>query len=186
MLRIMKKSMLAVAVVLSSGMSMSAFAVPTTVTGGSVYFEGEVVNAACAVSSDSLDQTVVLDQVRTATFGGIADAPANQPEAFEIKLVDCDSTVQATAAVSFTGSTAVGKPNVLANLAGAGGAAGVGLVLMGPDGMPLEINTGVPSSKVTLVDGTTVIPLSVDYISTSTEVTPGPVSSVANFNVHYE
>ena len=54
------------------------------------------------------------------------------------------------------------------------------------DSEVLEINTGVPSSKVTLVDGTTVIPLSVDYISTSTAVTPGPVSSVANFNVHYE
>ncbi|MNG36340.1 hypothetical protein D3C84_1233420 [compost metagenome] len=59
-------------------------------------------------------------------------------------------------------------------------------MLMGPDGLPLEINTGVPSSQVTLVDGTTVIPLSVDYISTNTVVTPGPLSSVANFNVHYE
>lgn len=182
----MKKSLLAMAVAFSSAVSMGVFAAPATVTGGSVYFEGEVVNAACAVSSDSLDQTVVLDQVRTEAFAGVADAPANQPEAFEIKLVDCDSSVQATAAVSFTGSTVVGKPSVLANLAGAGGATGVGLMLMGPDGLPLEINTGVPSSKVTLVDGTTVIPLSVDYISTNTVVTPGPLSSVANFNVHYE
>lgn len=184
----MKKSLLAVAVVLSSGMSMSAFAIdpPTIVTGGTVYFDGEVVNAACAVSSDSMDQTVYLDQVRTAAFNSTADVPANQPENFEIKLVDCDTTVQATAAVSFTGSTVASKPSVLANTAGAGGAQGVGLVLMGPDGAPLEINTGVPSATVTLVDGTTVIPLSVDYISTSTVVTPGPVASVANFNVHYE
>ncbi|TNI72683.1 fimbrial protein [Aeromonas media] len=184
----MKKSLLAMAVVLSSGMSLNAFAVepPTTVTGGTVYFNGEVVNAACAVSSDSLDQTVYLDQVRTAAFSGAADAPANQPENFEIKLVDCDTSVQATAAVSFTGTTVAGKTSVLANTAGSGAAQGVGLVLMGPDSEVLEINTGVPSSKVTLVDGTTVIPLSVDYISTSTVVTPGPVSSVANFNVHYE
>ncbi|MBV7436882.1 fimbrial protein [Aeromonas sp. sif2416] len=184
----MKKSLLAVAVVLSSGISLNAFAIeaPTVVTGGSVYFNGEVVNAACAVSSDSMDQTVYLDQVRTAAFNSTADAPANQPESFEIKLVDCDTTVQATAAVSFTGATVEGKSSVLANSAGGGGAQGVGLVLMGPDGAVLEINTGVPSSTVTLVDGTTVIPLSVDYFSTSTVVTPGPVSSVANFNVHYE
>ncbi|MGY4106321.1 fimbrial protein [Aeromonas encheleia] len=182
----MKKSLLAVAVVLSSGISLNAFAVPTTVTGGTVYFNGEVVNAACAVSSDSMDQTVYLDQVRTAAFNSMADAPANQPESFEIKLVDCDTTVQATAAVSFTGSTVAGKSSVLANSAGAGGAQGVGLMLMGPDGATLEINTGVPSSQVTLVDGTTIIPLTVDYISTSTVVTPGPVSSVANFNVHCE
>ncbi|WP_429170581.1 hypothetical protein [Aeromonas rivipollensis] len=64
----MKKSLLAMAVVLSSGMSLNAFAAEpaTIVTGGTVYFNGEVVNAACAVSSDSLDQTVYLDQVRTA------------------------------------------------------------------------------------------------------------------------
>jgi major type 1 subunit fimbrin (pilin) len=184
----MKKSLLAIAVVLSSGISLNAFAIeaPTVVTGGTVYFNGEVVNAACAVSSDSMDQTVYLDQVRTAAFNSMADAPANQPESFEIKLVDCDTTVQATAAVSFTGSTVAGKSSVLANSAGGGGAQGVGLMLMGPDGATLEINTGVPSSKVTLVDGTTIIPLTVDYISTSTVVTPGPVSSVANFNVHYE
>lgn len=184
----MKKSLLAVAVVLSAGMSLNAFAIeaPTVVTGGTVYFNGEVVNAACAVSSDSMDQTVYLDQVRTAAFNSTADAPANQPETFEIKLVDCDPTVQATAAVSFSGTTVSGKTSVLANTAGAGGAQGVGLVLMGPDGAVLPINTGVPSSTVSVMDGTTVIPLSVDYISTSTMVTPGPVSSVANFNVHYE
>lgn len=182
----MKKSLLAVAVVLSAGMSLNAFAVPTTVAGGTVYFNGEVVNAACAVSSDSMDQTVYLDQVRTAAFNSTADAPANQPESFEIKLVDCDSTVQATAAVSFNGTTVSGKTSVLANTAGAGAAQGVGLMLMGPDGAVLELNTGLPSSSVSVMDGTTIIPLTVDYISTSTMVTPGPVSSVANFNVIYQ
>ncbi|MBV7414941.1 fimbrial protein [Aeromonas sp. sif2433] len=184
----MKKSLLAVAVVLSSGISLNAFAIeaPTVVTGGTVYFNGEVVNAACAVSSDSMDQTVYLDQVRTAAFNSTSDAPANQPESFEIKLVDCDSTVQATAAVSFSGTTVGSKTSVLANTAGAGAAQGVGLMLMGPDGAVLELNTGLPSSSVSVMDGTTIIPLTVDYISTSTVVTPGPVSSVANFNVHYE
>ena len=41
----------------------------TTVNGGTVHFKGEVVNAACAVNMNSVDQTVLLGQVRSATLG---------------------------------------------------------------------------------------------------------------------
>jgi len=36
----------------------------TTVNGGTVHFKGEVVNAACAIDSESMNQTVELGQVR--------------------------------------------------------------------------------------------------------------------------
>lgn len=61
------------AIVVLSALSLSSTAAladttPTTVNGGTVHFKGEVVNAACAVDAGSVDQTVQLGQVRTATL----------------------------------------------------------------------------------------------------------------------
>lgn len=39
----------------------AAHADPVSVSGGTVHFEGELVNAACAVSTKSADQTVTLE-----------------------------------------------------------------------------------------------------------------------------
>lgn len=44
----------------------------TTVNGGTIHFQGEVVNAACAVDTGSTDQTVQLGQVRTAALSTAA------------------------------------------------------------------------------------------------------------------
>ncbi|SRB46838.1 tyrosine recombinase [Escherichia coli] len=59
------------AIVVLSALSLSsaaALADTTTVNGGTVHFKGEVVNAACAVDAGSVDQTVQLGQVRTASL----------------------------------------------------------------------------------------------------------------------
>lgn len=37
--------------------------VTTTVNGGVIHFKGEVVNAACAIDSESMNQTVELGQI---------------------------------------------------------------------------------------------------------------------------
>lgn len=45
-------------------LSAAAFAsAATTVQGGTVHFTGQIVNAACAVSADSMNQTVNMGQV---------------------------------------------------------------------------------------------------------------------------
>ncbi len=79
-------------------MTCAANADTSTVSGGTVNFTGQVVNAACSVSADSIDQTVILSQVRTSklTASGVV---ANQKEDFSIKLEDCDTTVSQNAAV---------------------------------------------------------------------------------------
>lgn len=59
------------AIVVLSALSLSsaaALADTTTVNGGTIHFKGEVVNAACAVDAGSVDQTVQLGQVRTASL----------------------------------------------------------------------------------------------------------------------
>lgn len=63
-------SVVALAVLSASQLSMAA-----TVTGGTVHFTGRIVNAACAVSADSTDQTVNMGQYRTAFF----DAKGKNP-----------------------------------------------------------------------------------------------------------
>ncbi len=41
----------------------------TTTVNGVIYFKGEVVNAACAIDSESMNQTVELGQVRSSRLG---------------------------------------------------------------------------------------------------------------------
>uniref|UniRef100_UPI001F445EFC fimbrial protein n=1 Tax=Lelliottia sp. WAP21 TaxID=2877426 RepID=UPI001F445EFC len=132
----------------------------------------------------SADQTVILDQVRSASFTAAGEL-ANQKKNFQIKLVDCDSTIQQTAAVSFNGNADVNDAALLANTASAGAATNVGLALFGPDGQPIGLNDGTLTSATTIQDGTTIIPLSVDYKSTAGVPTAGSVESVATFNVTY-
>lgn len=154
---------------------------PLTVNGGKVTFNGEVTAGACAVSGDETDKIVTLDTVRAASFTA-ANQLGNAKKAFDISLMDCDTSVRESVQISFNGQTVEGSPNLLGNTAGAGSAQNVGLQLFGPDGSALDI--GALSSKVNLTE-TTTIPLSVDYISTAAVVTAGKVQSVANFNLTY-
>ncbi|WP_368749896.1 fimbrial protein BcfA [Klebsiella aerogenes] len=181
----MKKHVLAMVVTaLMAGGAVSAAnaaSSSTTVTGGTVNFVGQVVDAACSVSSDSVDQTVTLSQVRTAKLT-TAGMLANQKEDFKIKLEDCDTTVSQNAAVIFNGQEDSTQAGSLANTAGAGAATNVALQLYGPDGNVL--NLGDTSSTVTLIDGENTIPLSVDYIATG-QATAGNVAATATFNMVY-
>lgn len=53
----------------------------STVQGGTVEFKGSVVDAACAVTADSTNQVVTMDQVRMQAFTG-KDSVANQKNRF--------------------------------------------------------------------------------------------------------
>lgn len=154
----MKKPVLAlmVSAIAFGGMLSTAQADTTTVTGGTVNFVGQVVDAACSVSADSVDQTVTLGQVRASKLTE-AGMVANQKEDFTIKLEDCDTQTSQNAAVIFNGQQDANQPGSLANTAGAGSATNVALQLYGPDGQALNI--GESSSTVTLNDGENVIPV---------------------------
>jgi len=159
---------------------------PVTVTGGSVHFTGSVVNAACAVAEDSINQTVNMGQVRLAAFG---DTPtegnvANQKVPFSIKLTDCDTNVSTQASVTFNGPAASGNASVLDNTAGTGGAQGVGVQLYDTDGTALDL--GKESKAATLIDGNNTMAFTADYIATSGTLSAGDVDATATFNVTYQ
>ncbi|HCD7554119.1 fimbrial protein [Citrobacter farmeri] len=180
----MEKKLLAMIVtgLMAAGTISLAQAADVTVPGGTVKFEGQVVNAACVVSADTRDQTVILSQVKSTKFKAAGDV-GNQKEDFDIMLEDCDTSVSTNAAVIFNGQSDAAKADTLANTAGAGAASGVALQLYGPDGKALPLGTA--SSTIPLVNGENRLPLSVDYIATAATVTTGNVSAIATFNMVY-
>ena len=147
------------AIVVLSALSLSsaaALADTTTVNGGTVHFKGEVVNAACAVDAGSVDQTVQLGQVRTASLkqaGATSSAVG-----FNIQLNDCDTTVATKAAVAFLG-TAIDatRTDVLAlQSSAAGSATNVGVQILDRTGNALTLDGATFSAQTTLNNGTIV------------------------------
>lgn len=99
--------MIVVSVLAMSSAAVSAAegdeSVTTTVNGGVIHFKGEVVNAACAIDSESMNQTVELGQVRSSRLAKAGDL--SSAVGFNIKLNDCDTNVSSNAAVAFLGTT---------------------------------------------------------------------------------
>ena len=176
------------AMVMAGGISSAMAALPTsgsssTVQGGTVEFEGSVVDAACAVTADTSNQIVNMGQVRLAALTG-KDSVANQKTPFSIKLADCDTTVASQASVTFDGNAAAGEAGVLDNTSGAGSAAGVGIQIYDKDGSALDLGTA--SQAVTLIDGDNTLNFSADYYQTADTATAGSVDTTATFNVTYQ
>ena len=157
---------------LTLGVATNASAA-TTVNGGTVHFKGEVVNAACAVNMNSVDQTVLLGQVRSATLG--SDGKTSGSVGFTIQLDDCDLTTGPTqsAKIIFSGTPVTGKTNVLALQNSASGAA-----------TNVELNSDA-ASEYTLTDGTNKIPFQARYYATG-QATAGIANADATFKVQYQ
>ena len=71
--------------------------VTTTVNGGVIHFKGEVVNAACAIDSESMNQTVELGQVRSSRLAKAGDLSSAVEMVFStpvmIKLISAAFTL---------------------------------------------------------------------------------------------
>lgn len=176
------------AIVVLSALSLSsaaALADTTTVNGGTVHFKGEVVNAACAVDAGSVDQTVQLGQVRTASLkqaGATSSAVG-----FNIQLNDCDTTVATKAAVAFLGTAIDAKhTDVLAlQSSAAGSATNVGVQILDRAGAALALDGATFSAQTTLNNGTNTIPFQARYFATGA-ATPGAANADATFKVQYQ
>ena len=101
---------------ISSALAAALFAATgsyaAVVDGGTIHFEGELVNAACSVNTDSANQVVTLGQYRTDIFNAVGNTSALIP--FTIQLNDCDPVVAANAAVAFSGQADAINDNLLA------------------------------------------------------------------------
>ncbi|WP_307777051.1 type 1 fimbrial major subunit FimA [Serratia ureilytica] len=177
------KSVLAAALLSAGTMATAA----TTVPGGTVHFTGQIVNAACAVSAGSTDQTVNLGQYRTANFKAVGDRSGAVP--FKIQLQDCDTSVSTQASVAFSGTAVSSDADVLAvsNISGgaSGSASGVGIEIGDHTGKVLPPNGSVFSTAQTLIDGVNVLNFTARYKATAASVTPGQADADATFTMQY-
>ena len=184
----MKLALLSTATLSALTLSVSAFAAdPVTVNGGTVHFTGEIVNAACAVSTESSNQTVDLGQYRTARLA-VAGDKTNSQYRFQIKLVDCDPTVQATAAVAFYGQSVTSNANLLSVAAGgtnSTSATNVGIEIADDTSKILGVTGASFSTPKTLITGDNTLQFSARYVATGAS-TPGQANADATFVVKYE
>lgn len=159
--------------------------IPNTVTGGNVHFRGQVVNAACGVDAGSVDQTVQLGQVKTATLS--ATGKTSSSVGFNIQLNDCATSVAKKAAIAFSGVTVnASSTNILAlESSSSGVATNVGVQVLDSAGKPLVFDGVLFSTTSTLTDGTNTLPFQARYIATGV-ATPGTANANANFKVQYQ
>ncbi|MBK5408851.1 type 1 fimbrial major subunit FimA [Pseudomonas sp. TH34] len=161
-----------------------AHADATIVNGGTIHFQGEVVNAACAVDTGSADQTVQLGQVRTTALS--ASGQYSTPVGFNIQLNDCDSGVSSQASVAFTGVTDPTNALALALESSAAGAAtNVGVQVLDSAGKPMTFDGATFGKQLALSDGTNTLPFQARYIATG-PATAGTANANANFKVQYQ
>ena len=159
----------------------------TTVTGGTVHFRGSLVDAACAVSADSADQTVNLGQYTLHHFKKVGDKSSKVP--FKIKLEDCDTTVAGTAAVAFSGQQDTQK-GLLAIDSSANGntatASGVGIQILDDASKAVIPDGSTFSTAHKLIDGENTLNFSAMYVSTVAAPTAGQANADATFIMQYQ
>ncbi|MGI3476976.1 fimbrial protein [Providencia stuartii] len=136
----MKKIILAT--LISGAMSVSAFAVESNQGHGKVTFKGEIIDAPCSISSDSIDQTVYLGQIANSV---LANGGASSPKQFTIELEDCvfpAEGVNDKVDITFSGASA-GFNSKLLGVTGLnpdeGIVGNVGIQITDTQGAPIEM-----------------------------------------------
>lgn len=148
---------------------------------GTITFEGEILEAACSIQPDSVDQTVPLGQVAKSQLstGGITS-----PESFQIELTGCaltaltDKTVTAT----FTGAAST---EVAGALGISGTAGGAGIMMVDGAGAPIVLGTPTRTQLLQTGDNTLVFGAYLKGKPTG-DITPGAFSAVTNFSLAYQ
>ncbi|MEM6160430.1 fimbrial protein [Erwinia sp. P6884] len=181
----MKKLQLAMALgmVLASG---SVFAADQG--HGTVKFTGEIIEAPCSITADTVEQTVDLGQVSSSTLkaGG-----TSTPKPFSIKLEDCDVSglTNKTVTATFTGKTA-SFDTTSSLLALSGSAAGAGIAITDNNSSVVKLGTASTAYNFT-TDSTEAELLYAAYLQGAADNTANPIvagefTSVANFTLAYQ
>lgn len=160
---------------------------------GVVNFKGEIIEAPCSISADSVEQTVDLGQVTSSTLKG---GKSSSPVAFSIKLQDCDvsSLAKKTVTATFTGKAA-SFDSTSSLLALSGTASGAGIAITDDGKKPIKL--GMASTPFTFNNASTSDTLQsatlqyAAYLQGAADNTQNPIiagqfTSVANFTLAYE
>ena len=149
--------------------------------GGTVSFEGAIIEAACSIDPESVDQTVKFGQVAKSEL----EAGGNSsPEEFFIKLKGCDtsSLTDKTITTTFTGASSGAVPGALGIV---GDAQGAGIMMV--DGGGRSIVLGTATAPQGLQDGNNTLAFGA-YLkgAASGDITPGEFTAITNFSLAYQ
>ncbi len=186
----MKIKAIALSVIATLGFFIAAAnadSTKTIVNGGTVHFTGQFVNAACAVSTDTADQTINLGQYKTDSITATGQTTTNVP--FDIKLVNCDTTVATVATIAFSGTASSDDSTLFAiNSGGTNSrtATGIGIQLLDSASTVLPPDGTTYSASHKLIGGDNIIPFTVRYKSTAATVTAGQADANATFVIDYQ
>lgn len=147
---------------------------------GTVTFKGSIIEAACSIKPESVDQTVALGQVAKSQ---LEEGGTGSPEPFYIKLVGCDTSTLKTVTTTFTGAESADVPGALGIVGTAGGAG-----IMMKDGAGTPIKLGTPTVAQRLQDGENTLSYGA-YLQGSADagkVVVGEFSAVTNFSLAYQ
>lgn len=180
---ISKLSMLAVLMGLSATSNAAAV---VSATGGTVNFQGSVVETSCAVDTGSETQTIDLKVVDLRDIKTPGQKSPAVP--FQLKLIDCDPKIAATATFGFTGEADKTDTTALKNTdtsAEAAANVGVQMSTSGSTVVPIDGSFDA-SSMLTLTVGDNTADFNAYMISTAAGATAGSVHSTVDFLVQYQ
>lgn len=146
---------------------------------GVVNFKGSIVDAPCSISGDSVEQTVNLGAVSSAS---LQNGGTSSPRTFDIKLQDCALTTANTVTTTFTGTASKANP---ANLGIVGRASGASISITDAAGTPIKLGTASAAQK--LSDGNNTLRFAAFLQGDgSSAITAGDFTSVADFTLSYQ
>ena len=164
---------------ISLGMALLFASASTLAYDGTVNFNGEIVDNACAVSGTTGNSMIVLmDAVNKSSFSsGRGVVAATTP--FTLTLTNCPTT---NARVRFEGTQADGYPDALAI---SGGAKGVGIQLYNQDMSKLPLYTASNYYQLQEENEANELNFYASYVATGAAIEPGPANASANFTISY-
>lgn len=145
-----------------------------------VNFHGIVIAGTCNITSGA-DQTVILGDVSTMSFGNQGDVSTAKP--FSI-VIDCPAGGPDQATVTFSG-TAASNSDLLALDTGAGTAAGVAIRINESTGTLIKLGTS--SAVKALATGANTLTYQAQYQSLVDRpvITAGAANATAQFTINY-
>ncbi|CNI00952.1 fimbrial protein [Yersinia pekkanenii] len=147
---------------------------------GTVTFTGSIIDAPCSIAPESVDQTVELGQISNVV---LQNGGTSNPQNFQIKLENCDTTVMNTVTTTFSGAESTDVSGLLGITGVAEGAA-----IAITDGSGSVITLGQPTAGQTLAgeNNTLVFSAYLQGSTASDAIKPGSFYSVADFMLSYQ
>lgn len=167
-----------------SALVLSLSSLSTLAADGTIYFTGKIVEASCAVSSES---SVTLIDTKTDQLKNKGDTGATK--SFSVRLSNCPTTVN-SASISFSGTADANNPELFAT---SGDAQGIGVEIVDLNNaneqrLPPTTDSTKGSQLVAIKPGavTNTLNFGARYMATTdSKIISGDANSQADFTVTY-